>query len=199
MIIIGVAGGSGSGKTSIVKEIVKRLPKNSTQIIPQDNYYKDLSHLSVAERQEINFDHPDSLDFELMAKHLRQLKKGEPVAIPTYSFADHNRAVETQLIEPKDYIILDGILIFSNNALRKTMDYLVYVDMDEATRFERRLKRDVEERGRTRADVKRQCEATVMPSHNRFIEPSKRYADFIVPGLVANRTGIDMLLAVLSA
>lgn len=197
MVIIGVAGGSGSGKTSIVTELVKRIGADKTQIIPQDNYYRDLAHLSAEERMQVNFDHPDSLEFDLLVEHLNVLKAGNAVDIPTYSFADHNRAAETVRVEPTEYIIIDGILIFSHAALRKAIDYRVFVNMDEATRFQRRLKRDIEERGRTEADVQRQFEETVRPMHNQFIEPTKRYAHFIIPGIVSDSTGLDMLLAVL--
>ncbi len=199
MQIIGVAGGSGSGKTSIVNELIRRLPKGSTQIIPQDNYYRDLAHLSAEERMQVNFDHPDSLEFDLLAQHLSILKQGKSVEIPTYSFAEHNRAAETLSISPADYIIIDGILIFSDPDVRKVMDYLVYIDMDEETRLKRRLKRDMEERGRTEADILRQFKETVIPMHNQFIEPSKVFADFVIPGIVEDSTGLDMLLAVLGA
>lgn len=197
MVIIGIAGGSGSGKTSIVKELIRRLPVGSTQIIPQDNYYRDLAHLSAEERMNVNFDHPDSLEFDLLVNDLNALRNGDSVEIPTYSFADHNRSKETKKIQPAEYIIIDGILIFTHEALRNVMDYRVYVDMDEATRLSRRLRRDIEERGRTEADVLRQFEETVTPMHNQFIEPSKYFADFVIPGVVADSTGLDMLLAVM--
>lgn len=197
MIIIGLTGGSGSGKTSLSKELIRRLPAGSSRLISQDNYYHDLSHLSTEERMQVNFDHPDSLDFDLLVEHLQQLKKGLTVEIPTYSFADHNRAEETISVEPADYIIIDGILVFSHKALRQTMDYRVFVDMDEETRLSRRMKRDIEERGRTKEDVLRQFNETVRPMHNLFIEPNKKYADFVMPGIVSDGTGLDMLLAVI--
>ena len=193
-VIIGVAGGTGSGKTTVVREIVRNLGTLQVSVIHHDSYYRDVSDLSFEERTRINYDHPDSLETPLLVAHLMMLKAGQPVEIPTYDFAQHNRTRETETMQPSKVIIVDGLLILWDSELRKMMDIKVYVDTDADLRFIRRLKRDISERGRSPESVIEQYTTTVRPMHLEFVEPSKRYADVIIPDGGFNRVGVDMLL-----
>ena len=195
MLIIGIAGGTGSGKTTVVKKIMEILPPNEVAIIPQDAYYKDNSHLPLSERLELNFDHPDSLDFDLLVRHIKELRKGRPIEQPIYSYLTCSRAKETIHIESAHVIIIEGILIFSCLELRKCMDIKVFVDADADDRLSRVICRDIMERGRSVDKVLQRYESVVKPMHLQFIEPTKRYADIIVPQGGHNQVAINILLA----
>jgi uridine kinase len=194
MFTIGIAGGTGSGKTTVVKKILERIPQDRVALVPQDSYYKDSSHLPMEERQQINFDHPDSLEWDLLVKHIRLLKKGKPVEQPIYSYLTCSRAKETIPIEPKEVIILEGILIYTHMPLVKEIDIKVFVDADSDDRLGRVIRRDMMERGRDVKKVLDRYEKTVKPMHLQFIEPSKRYADIIVPQGGMNEVAISILL-----
>lgn len=194
-VILGVAGGTGSGKTTVVQALVEALGCESAAVIEQDSYYRDRSGLSNAERENINYDHPDSLENELLAEHLKELREGRPVQVPIYDFFTHTRRVETRTVEPQRVIVLEGILILNDRALRELMDIRIFVDTDDDVRFIRRLVRDIRERSRTMESVIRQYLETVKPMHRDFVEPSKRYADLIIPEGGENRIAIDILLA----
>lgn len=193
-LIIGVVGGSGSGKTTVARAIMSGVDVEPA-FIDQDGYYLPLDHLSLDQRREVNFDHPDALDNALMADHLEVLAAGRPVEKPTYDFAQHTRARETITTQPSPIVIVDGILLFSDPRLRSLFDIKVFVDVADDVRFIRRLLRDVEDRGRTMEDVIRQYLATVRPMHLEFVEPSKRFADVIIPEGGHNTVGIEMLIA----
>lgn len=193
MLIIGIAGGSGCGKSTVVKQIIKKLPKDSVTVIPQDSYYKDNGHLSPEERAKINFDHPSSIEFNLLVKHLDMLKEGETIGMPIYSYLTCARAKETIPVQPKEVVIVEGILIMSNPRVRDRMDIKVFVDADPDDRLMRIIRRDIEERGRSFGQVLDHYEKFVKPMHLQFIEPSKRYADIIVPQGGANHVAIDIL------
>ncbi|MEI6347130.1 MAG: uridine kinase [Bacteroidota bacterium] len=193
MLIIGIAGGSGSGKSTVVREIVKKLPKNSVCVMPQDCYYKDNGTLTQEEKQKINFDHPSSIEFNLLIRHLDQLKAGNSVEMPVYSYITCARAKETIHIEPLKVIIVEGILIFTNPRLRDRMNIKIFVDADSDDRLMRVIKRDIVERGRSTQQVLDHYEKFVKPMHLTFIEPTKRYADIIVPQGGENHTAIDIL------
>ena len=193
MLIIGIAGGSGCGKSTVVKQIIKKLPKDSVTVIPQDSYYKDNGHLSPEERAKINFDHPSSIEFNLLVKHLDMLKEGETIGMPIYSYLTCARAKETIPVVPKEVVIVEGILIMSNPRVRDRMDIKVFVDADADDRLMRIIRRDIEERGRSFVQVLDHYEKFVKPMHLQFIEPSKRYADIIVPQGGANHVAIDIL------
>ncbi len=194
MFTIGIAGGTGSGKTTVVKKILERIPRDRVALVPQDCYYKDSSHLPMEERQQINFDHPDSLEWDLLVKHIRLLKKGKPVEQPIYSYLTCSRAKETIPVEPKEVIILEGILIYTHMPLVKEIDIKVFVDADSDDRLGRVIQRDMMERGRDVKKVLDRYEKTVKPMHLQFIEPSKRYADIIVPQGGMNEVAISILL-----
>ncbi len=196
MLVIGIAGGTGSGKTTVVKKIMSSLPKNEVAIISQDSYYKDNSHLPLDERQKINFDHPDSIEFDLLAKHIALLKNGNPVEEPVYSYLTCTRSSETHTINPKKVIIVDGILILSNPELRNLFDIKVFVSADADDRLIRVIKRDIIERGRTVEIVLERYNQSVKPMHLQFIEPSKRYADLIIPQGGHNMVAIDVLTSI---
>jgi uridine kinase len=194
-IIIGVAGGTGSGKTTVSWEILRRVGAERIAFIQHDSYYRDRSHLSPEERDRVNYDHPDSLETDLLVGHLRQLQAGRLVKIPVYDFTRHVRTAETRRVEPKRVILVEGILIFAEPALRELFDVKIYVDTDADMRFIRRLRRDIAERGRTVELVIAQYEATVRPMHLEFVEPSKRYADLIIPDGGFNIVAMDMVVA----
>lgn len=195
MLVIGIAGGSGSGKTTVVKSIVKQLGGKVT-VIPQDSYYKDSSHLPLEERQKINFDHPDAIDFKLLCQQIRELKQGKTVQQPVYSYIVCERSkTETVTVEPSDVMIIEGILIFTYKELRDQMDIKIFVDADDDDRVLRIISRDLVERGRTLDMAVEHYLDTVKPMHLQFIEPSKRYADIIVPQGGHNQVAIDVLSA----
>jgi uridine kinase len=193
MLIIGIAGGSGSGKSTVVKKITKLLPKDSVLVIPQDAYYKDNGHLPPEDRAKINFDHPSSIEFNLLIRHLDQLREGKSVDMPIYSYLTCARAKETIPIHPKAVLIVEGILILTNPRMRERMDIKVFVDADDDDRLMRVIRRDIEERGRSFIQVLDHYEKFVKPMHLLFIEPSKRYADIIVPLGGTNKVAIDIL------
>ena len=193
-LIIGVAGGSGSGKTTVARAIVEHLDLDAV-LIDADAYYCDLAHLSLEERKQVNFDHPDALDIPLLAEHLTSLAQGRSIEKPTYDFAAHTRATRTVLVEPRDVVLVDGILIFSDSRLRPLFDIKVFVDVAGDVRFIRRMRRDILERGRRLEDVIDQYLGTVRPMHMEFVEPSKRYADVILPEGGQNTIGIEMIRA----
>jgi len=193
MLIIGIAGGSGSGKTTVVNKIMNGLPKNSVSVISQDSYYKDNGHLTDEEKKRINFDHPASIEFELLNKHMDKLIKGESIERPIYSYVTCARSKETITVEPKKVIIVEGILILTNARLRDRFSIKVFVDADADDRLIRIIKRDLIERGRSVQDVLDHYEKFVKPMHLQFIEPTKRYADIIVPQGGTNHVAIDIL------
>jgi uridine kinase len=193
-LIIGVVGGSGSGKTTVARAIQQAMDV-SAAFLDQDGYYKDLSHLSLDERRQVNFDHPDSIDSDLLVAHLEQLARGEPIDKPTYDFAAHTRAPGSVRVEPSAIVLVDGILLFTDKRLRDLFDIKIYVDVADDIRFIRRLERDVIERGRSTADVIHQYLTTVRPMHLEFVEPSKRYADVILPEGGHNRIAVDIIIS----
>ncbi len=193
-VILGVAGGSGSGKTTVVREIVNALGPEQVAVIHHDSYYRDASHLPLEERTAINYDHPDALETGLLVTHLQRLRHGEAVDVPVYDFTAHVRRTERQHVSPSKVIIVDGLLILWDPALRSLMDIKVFVDTDSDLRFIRRLQRDIRERGRTAESVIRQYIDNVRPMHLEFVEPSKRYADVIIPEGGQNRVAVDMLI-----
>lgn len=192
-LVIGIAGGSGSGKTTVSKEISKRLPADRVLILTEDAYYNDNSALSMDERKKINYDHPNAYDTDLLIEQLQDLLDGKAVEMPTYNFNILSRAKDTIHVEPADIIILEGILVLASEELRKFMDIKLFVDADDDIRFIRRLQRDTQERGRSIDWIISQYLATVKPSYNQFVEPSKKYADIIIPQGGENQVAIDMV------
>ena len=192
-IVIGVAGGSGSGKTTVVRRIVDAVDNSRVTVLDHDRYYRDRNDLRLEERAALNYDHPDSLETDLMVRHVLELRAGRSIEAPVYDFARHARTAATETITPGRAIIVEGILIYTDSALRKLMDVKVYVDTDDDTRFIRRLRRDIAERGRTVESVCEQYEATVRPMHMQFVEPSKRHADVIIPEGGHNLVSIDLI------
>ncbi len=197
MLIIGIAGGTGSGKTTVVEQIVAELPENEVCIISQDSYYKDTSHLSYDERVSINFDHPNSIDFELLVSHLEELKEGKSFEQPIYSFIDHNRTDETITTYPKKVIIVEGILILTHPEIRDMFDINVYVHADSDERLIRRLKRDIAERGRDLKEVLDRYQNTLKPMHQQFIEPTKEFADIIIPTNRHNTVAVNLIRTII--
>ena len=196
MLIIGIAGGTGSGKTTVVRKLKTLLNAEDVVVIPQDSYYKDSSHLTPEEKAKNNFDHPNSVDFDLLIKDLKELKAGKSIEQPVYSYITCARSTtETVHVEPASIIIVEGILIFTNEELRKMFDILIFVDADADDRLGRVIQRDIEERGKTIQQVLKRYQETVKPMHLQFIEPSKRYADIIVPQGGHNRVAISVLMA----
>src|SRR5512138_189325 len=198
-LIIGIAGGSGSGKTTVAQEILNRVGPERIAYLPHDAYYKDLSGLPPVQKAEVNFDHPNSLETELLIHHVRQLKEGKPVKLPVYDFSIHSRTEKTIPITPHRVIVVEGILIFAEPELRPLFDIKIFVDTDADLRFIRRLQRDITERGRTTASVIEQYVHTVRPMHLDFVEPSKRYADIIIPEGGFNTAALDMVVARIEA
>lgn len=195
-VVLGVAGGSGSGKTTVVRRLIRALGGDQdVSVLHHDSYYRDASHLPPSERERINYDHPDSLETELLISHLESLLEWRPAHVPVYDFANHVRTERTHTVEPRPVIILDGILILWDPRLRDLMDVKLYVDADSDVRLGRRLRRDMEERGRSPDSVLAQYMETVRPMHLEFVEPSKRYADVIIPGGGHNTVGVDMVVA----
>jgi len=195
--VIGVAGGSGSGKTTVVRRIVESIGDGQVVVLEHDRYYRDRNDLRLEERAALNYDHPDSLETDLLVQHVEALRDGRSVEVPMYDFARHARQSSTEPVAPRRAIIVEGILIYTDAALRRLMDVKVFVDTDDDTRFIRRLRRDVAERGRTMDSVIEQYLATVKPMHLEFVEPSKRYADVIIPQGGHNPVAVDLLLTLI--
>lgn len=197
MLIIGIAGGTGSGKTTVVHQITNELPETEVGIISQDSYYKETSTLNYEERTKINFDHPRAIDFELLIKHLKLLKENKTIAQPVYSFVTHNRTDDTVITHPRKVLIVEGILILTNPELRDLFDIKIYVHADSDERLIRRLKRDIAERGRDMEEVLNRYQTTLKPMHQQFIEPTKAFADIIIPNDKYNTVAIDVVRAVI--
>lgn len=197
-LIVGVAGGSGSGKTTVVNTISNTLGANKHLLLQHDSYYRDLVHLPFEERIKHNFDHPASLETELLIRHINALREGYPIEVPQYDFGKHIRKEKTTPITPKDVILVDGILIFSEPELLELMDVKIFVDTDDDIRLLRRLKRDINERGRSVESVMEQYQKFVRPMHLEFVQPSKRYADVIIPRGGKNKVALDMVLALIN-
>ncbi|UJH67881.1 uridine kinase [Allomuricauda sp. SCSIO 65647] len=198
MLVIGIAGGTGCGKTTVVKQIVDELPENQVVVISQDSYYKDLSHLTKEERGQVNFDHPNSIDFDLLIEHLTALKKGNVVEIPVYSFVEETRLHETVATRPKEVVIVEGILVLGNPKLREMFDIKIYVHADSDERLIRRLQRDIKERGHDLEKVLHRYQTAVKPMHNEFIEPTKEFADLIIPNNHYNTVAVDMVRTIIN-
>lgn len=194
-VVIGIAGGTGSGKTTVANVILDRVGADSIAFLPHDAYYKDLKHLPQSQRDIINFDHPDSLETELLVEHLNVLRQGSTIQIPVYDFTNHSRTDQTERIDPQPIILVEGILIFAEQTLRDCFDVKIFVDTPPDIRFIRRLERDIEERGRSVDSVIQQYQTTVRPMHLEFVEPSKRYADVIIPEGGFNTVAMDMVVA----
>jgi uridine kinase len=194
-VVIGIAGGSGSGKTTVQRKIIEAFGRDQIALLDHDSYYVDLSHLPAEERARFNFDHPDALETELMVEHLDRLLAGEPVEKPTYDFTTHSRRAETETVHPLPVVIVEGILVLGEPALRERMDIKLYVDTPDDVRLIRRIQRDLHERGRDIENVIQQYKRTVRPMHLEFVEPSKRTADVIIPHGGHNRVALDMVLA----
>jgi len=198
MLIIGIAGGTGSGKTTVVHQIMNELPQTEVGIISQDSYYKDNSNLSFDERDLINFDHPRAIDFDLLVQHLQELKAGNTVDQPVYSFVTHNRTDDTVFTHPRKVMIVEGILILAHPELRDLFDVKIFVHADSDERLIRRLKRDIAERGRDMDEVLNRYQTTLKPMHQQFIEPTKAFADIIIPNDKYNTVAIDVVRAVIN-
>lgn len=193
MLVIGVAGGTGSGKTTVVQQILQQMPTDQVTVISQDNYYHDNASLTLQEREALNYDHPQAIDFDLMVQHVRELKNGVQIKQPVYSFVTHTRTADTITIEPKSVLIVEGILVLTHPELRKEFDLKVFVHADSDERLIRRIRRDTQERGRDLNEVLHRYQMTLKPMHQEFIEPSKNFADFIVPNMTYNTVAIDFL------
>ena len=197
MLIIGIAGGTGCGKTTVVNQLIERLNTNDIAVISQDSYYKDTSELSYEQRVKINFDHPQSIDFDLLEKHLQMLREGQTIDQPVYSFKEHNRTKETIETKPRKVMIVEGILILSNPKLRDLFDIKIFVHADSDERLIRRLKRDIAERGRDLEEVLNRYQTTLKPMHQQFIEPSKAFADIIIPNNHYNTVAINIVQTII--
>lgn len=198
MLIIGIAGGTGSGKTTVVHQIMNELPETEVGIISQDHYYRQNIGMTYEERSNINFDHPRAIDFELLVEHLKDLKEGKTINQPVYSFVTHNRTDDTVSTHPRKVMIVEGILILANPELRELFDIKVFVHADSDERLIRRLKRDIAERGRDMEEVLNRYQTTLKPMHMQFIEPTKAYADIIIPNDKYNTVAIDVVRAVIN-
>mgnify|MGYP000179561433 FL=1 len=198
MLIIGIAGGTGSGKTTVVNKIVKELPSDEVCVISQDSYYKATDNLSYEDRTKINFDHPRAIDFELIIKHLKKLKAGKTIDQPVYSFVTHNRTKDVVKTHPRKVVIVEGILIFNNEELRDLFDIKIFVHADTDERLIRRIRRDINERGRDINEVLSRYQDTLKPMHQQFIEPTKNFADIIIPNDRHNTVAIDIVRTVIS-
>ncbi len=195
MLIVGVAGGSGSGKTTVARKLNTSLPQTSVRAIQHDSYYRDRPELSDAEREELNYDHPDALETELLVEHLGLLRRGHTVQVPIYDFKRHRRAVETTEVTPAAVIVVEGILVLADDRLREQFDIKLFVDTDADIRAFRRIRRDMELRGRDFESIRHQYYSTVRPMHQAFVEPSKRMADLIIPEGGRNEVALDVVLA----
>ena len=193
MLVVGIAGGAGTGKTTIVNKIAEKIPEGMLTLVPQDSYYWDSSHLPMEERKKINFDHPDSIEWDLLIRHVKDLKSGKSVEQPIYTYVTSSRSKETVLVKPSNVIIIEGIMVLTQPELRDLMDVKVFVDADSDDRLARNIRRDTVERGRTVNDVLEHYYATVKPMHLQFIEPTKRFADIIVPNMGDNSVAVDSL------
>ncbi|MGE0560944.1 MAG: uridine kinase [Flavobacteriales bacterium] len=198
MIIIGIAGGTGSGKTTVVRKIANVVPEKNVAILMQDSYYNDNTYLSFEERQKINYDHPNSIDFDLLLRQINDLKNNQPIEQPIYSYTTHTRTEDYTVIHPKEILIVEGILIFTNEQLRKLCDIKIFVHTDSDLRLIRRIKRDINERGRDLEEVLNRYEKTLKPMHNQFIEPTMKYADLIIPVGGENKVAIDILTSMIN-
>ena len=198
MLIIGIAGGTGSGKTTVVHQIMNEMPQTEVGILSQDSYYKENNHLSYEERALVNFDHPRAIDFDLLVQHLKDLKSGKTIEQPVYSFITHNRTDDTIVTHPRKVMIVEGILIFTNPELRELFDVKIFVHADSDERLIRRLKRDIAERGRDMEEVLNRYQTTLKPMHQQFIEPTKVFADIIIPNDKYNTVAIDVVRAVIN-
>lgn len=198
MLIIGIAGGTGSGKTTVVNQIINELPPDEVGVISQDSYYKDTSHLSFEDRVKVNFDHPQAIDFELLVRHLKELKQGKTIQQPVYSFVEHNRTKNTMPTAPKHVMIVEGILILTHPEIRDMFDIKIYVHADSDERLIRRLKRDIAERGRDLEEVLNRYQTTLKPMHQQFIEPTKEYADIIIPTNRHNTVAVDIVRTIIN-
>ena len=193
ILVIGIAGGTGSGKTTLMKNLIQRYG-DSVCVLSHDNYYRRLDHLTFEERTKINYDEPAALETDLMSRHLDELRRGNAIDCPIYDFTQHNRSADTMRIIPRQVIIVEGILIFENKELRDLMDIKIFVDTDADVRLCRRIKRDVNKRGRTLESVLAQYQDTVKPMHEKYVEPSKKYADIVVPEGGKNLVALDMII-----
>jgi len=198
MLIIGIAGGTGSGKTTVVNQILHELPADEVCVISQDSYYNATTNLSYEERTKINFDHPNAIDFDLLIEHLKQLKNNEVIEQPIYSFVTHNRTKDALITHPRKVVIVEGILIFNNKRLRDLFDIKIFVHADADERLIRRVRRDIEERGRDITEVLNRYQNTLKPMHQQFIEPTKNYADIIIPNDRYNTVAVDIVRTVIS-
>jgi uridine kinase len=198
VFVLGIAGGTGSGKTTVAQKLVASVPQGSSVLIDHDAYYRDRSSLPRAERERINYDHPDAIETELLVEHLGLLRAGRSVEIPQYDFREHARRAETRRVAPAPVVVVEGILVLADERLRAHMDLKLFVDTDADIRLMRRLQRDIEERGRTFAQVRAQYDASVRPMHLAFVEPSKRFADLIVPEGGENQAALDAIAGRLS-
>jgi len=198
MLVIGIAGGTGSGKTTVVNQIIGELPEKDVTVISQDSYYKATDHLTYEERAQINFDHPRAIDFKLLVAHLLELRNGNTIDQPVYSFATHNRTKDTIKTHPSKVIIVEGILILSKKKLRDLLDIKVFVHADSDERLIRRLKRDIQERARDMDEVLQRYQQTLKPMHEQFIEPMKEYADIIIPNNKYNTVAVDIVKTIIS-
>ena len=198
MLIIGIAGGTGCGKTTVVNQIINELPEDEVGVISQDSYYNETSHLSYDERVNINFDHPRAIDFNLLHQHLVELKKGNPIHQPVYSFVKHNRTTDTIITHPRKVMIVEGILILTNTDLRALFDIKIFVHADSDERLIRRIKRDLSERGRDIDEILQRYQTTLKPMHQQFIEPSKEYADIIIPNNKYNTVAVDIVRTIIN-
>jgi len=197
MLIIGIAGGTGSGKTTVVNQIIQSFGNDDVGIISQDSYYKDNKHLSLEERAKINFDHPRAIDFDLLYKHLTLLKQNKTINQPVYSFVQHTRTGDTISTNPRKVMIVEGILIFNDKRIRDIFDVKIYVHADSDERLIRRIRRDIQERGRSVEEVLNRYQTTLKPMHEQFIEPTKAYADLIIPNDRRNKVAIDVIVSLI--
>ena len=198
MLVIGIAGGTGSGKTTVVNKILQQLNAEGVNVLSQDNYYHNNEHLSLSEREKLNYDHPKSIDFDLLIQHVKALKSGHSIEQPVYSFVTHSRTGDFVTVEPRNVLIVEGILVLTNAELLKEYDLKVFVHADSDERLIRRIRRDTQERGRDLSEVLHRYQTTLKPMHQEFIEPSKNEADLIVPNMKHNNVAIDFLTTVIN-